>query len=128
MNIESLLPFALLITPFILVFLIEGLVICFFKLKRLWPAFGTSVLINILSVVIIIYGIMALLGKLGYEFNGLDLPVPVIFFLWWFSTIVDGLLLQLFCRKAEKRKLFMASMLMNAFSYFFLYIFIINSH
>jgi len=128
MNTESLIPFALIITPFFLAFFIEGIVLYFFKIKAFWSSIGIAVAVNLLSLVVIFYAIMPLLGKLGYQFNGLELPVPVVLFLWWFSSIADGLLVLLFFKHVEKKRIFSASIIMNALSYLFLYIFIVNSH
>jgi hypothetical protein len=76
----------------------------------------------------VLYGSSLLMGKLGYEFNGLRLPLQVILMLWWLSVIADGLLLQLFNAKTDKRTVFTASLVMNSISYLFLYFFITNSH
>lgn len=128
MNTESLLPLLLLITPFAIIFFIKAMVLYFFKIRRFWSAIGISVIINLITLAIIFYGVMSLLGNLNYEFNGLHLPAPVVFFLWWFSSVTEGFLLHLFFRQKQKRQLFAASIVMNALSYIFLYIFIINSH
>jgi hypothetical protein len=128
MNIESLVPFAIIITPFAIAFFIEALVIYFFKIKSFWAAIGFSLLINLITVTIIFYMVTVLLGQLNYEFNGLHLPIPVVLFLWWFSSVVDGLLMQLFFVNIEVKLLYRASILMNALSYLLLYIIIVNSH
>ena len=127
MNTESIVPFLLIIAPFAIAFLIEAIVLYFFKLKSFGRSVIISFTINLFSLAVL-YGFGLLMGKLGYEFNGLRLPVQVILTLWWVSVIVDALLLQLFLRKAEKRILFVASIVMNSFSYLFLYFFITNSH
>ena len=127
MEFESIRPFLYIILQTIgFVFLLEALVIYFFKIKTFWTALGVSVLINILSFVVL-YGGATLTGKLGYEFNGLQLPLQVMAFLWWISVIADGLLLKLLSRKAEKRDYFLPSIVMNTFSFLFLYFFVINS-
>ena len=127
MSTESIVPFLLIIAPFAIAFLIEALVIYFFKLTSFGRSVIVSFAINLFSLAVL-YGFGLLMGKLGYEFNGLRLPLQVILTLWWLSVIVDALLLQFFSRKAEKRNLFMASIVMNSFSYLFLYFFITNSH
>lgn len=127
MNVESIVPFILIITPFAIAFLLEALVIYFFKLKSFWAAVGVAYLMNLLSLAVL-YGCSLLLGKLGYEFNGLRLPVQVMLALWWVSVIADALLLQLFAKKAEKSRVYFSSLVMNVFSYLFLYVFIVNSH
>ncbi len=128
MNMESLRFLALLFAPFAIAFLIEATVIYFFKLKGLWVSIGLSVLINLITLAVIFFGVMALLGKLHYEFNGLHLPLQVVAFLWWFSSIADGFLFRLFLPKAQMGKAFAASIIMNFASYLFLYLFIVNSH
>ena len=127
MEFESIRPFLYIILQTIgFVFLLEALVIYFFKIKTFWTALGVSVLINILSFVVL-YGGATLTGKLGYEFNGLQLPLQVMAFLWWISVIADALLLKLLSRKAEKKDYFLPSIVMNTFSFLFLYFFVINS-
>ncbi len=128
MNIESVRLFAILLAPFAIAFLIEALVLYFYKLKGFWMAICISVLINLVTIAVIFYVVMAVLGMLKYEINGLHLPPQVVLFLWWFSSIAEGLLLQIFLRKVEKKRLFSASIIMNALSYLFLYLFIVNSH
>lgn len=127
MNADSMLPFLLIVTPFAIAFLLEAAVLYFLRIKRFWPAVGISVAVNLLSLAVL-YGSSLLLNKLGYEFNGLRLPLQVILACWWLSIIADGLLLQLFSPKAEKRMVYTASLVMNTVSYLFLYFFITNSH
>ena len=127
MTLESTLPFLLILLPFAIAFFVEGLVIYFFKMKRFWSSIGTATIINLLTL-LLHYGSSIMLGKLGYEFNGLLLPLQVIFFFWWLSVIVDGALLQLFFLKEEKKRLYVASLVMNTISFLFLYFFITNSH
>ena len=131
MNVESLLPFLLILAPFLAAFFIEALVIYFFKLKSFWASVGISIVINLISTTLVYYAAGAILGKLGYEigqFNGLNLPIQAIAFIWWFSVIADGLMLQLFIKAPEKHKIFIASIVMNALSYAFLHLFIEYSH
>jgi hypothetical protein len=127
MNAENILPFFLIVAPFAVAFLLEAIVIYFFTIRRFWPGVGVAFLINLLSLAVL-YGSSLLMGKLGYEFNGLRLPLQVILMLWWLSVIADGLLLQLFNAKTDKRTVFTASLVMNSISYLFLYFFITNSH
>lgn len=127
MNTESVLPFLLIIAPFAIAFLLEAIVIYFFKLKSFGWSVVASVAVNLFSLVVL-YGCSLLLGKLGYEFNGLRLPLQVILALWWLSIISDALLLQLFSPKTEKKVVFSASIVMNSLSYLFIYFFITNSH
>jgi hypothetical protein len=127
MNAESILPFLLVLLPFGIAFFIEALVIYFFRIKRFWRSLGLSLLINVL-VLLLLYGASLLLGKLGYEFNGLLLPLQVILFFWWLSAVADGLLLQFFLKTTNKHRVFLASIVMNALSYLFLFFFITNSH
>lgn len=127
MNTESVLPFLLIIAPFAIAFLLEAIVIYFFKLKSFGKSVLVSVGVNLFSLVVL-YGCTLLLGKLGYEFNGLRLPLQVILTLWWLSIISDALLLQLFSPKTEKKIVFSASIVMNSLSYLFIYFFITNSH
>ncbi|MDB5208394.1 MAG: hypothetical protein JWR72_3469 [Flavisolibacter sp.] len=128
MNIESLLPFLLIIAPFAIAFFTESLVLYYFRLQRIWGAIGIAVGINLFLLAIIFFAVMPLLRQLGYEFDGLYLHIQVVVFLWWFSSVADGLLLSLFLRKQDKARIFAASILMNFLSYLFLYIFIVNSH
>lgn len=131
MNIESLLPFALILAPFILAFFVEALVIYFFKLKKFWGSVGISFAINIISIALVFYVAGPVLGKLGYEvgqFNGLNLPIQALAFVWWFSLIADGLMLQLVIKNVDRKKIYLASILMNTLSYLFLHLFIEYSH
>jgi len=127
MNVQSVTPFLLIIAPFVIAFLLEALVIFFFKLKRLWPALGISILINLVALAVL-YGASLAIGQLGYHLNGLRLPYPVFFTFWWLSVIVDGLLLQVFSRRSDARKIYLASIVMNTLSFVFLYLFISNTH
>jgi hypothetical protein len=127
MNADSILPFLLIVAPFAFAFLLEAAVLYFFKFKHFWAGVGTAIAVNLLSLAVL-YGSSLLLNKLGYEFNGLRLPLQVILALWWLSVVADGLLLQLFSPKAEKRIVYTASLVMNTLSYLFLYFFITNSH
>ena len=127
MSTENILPFVLFITPFVLAFLIEAVVIYFFKIKRFWPGVLVAFLVNLLSL-LVLYGSSLLMGKMGYEFTGLRLPIQVILALWWLSVLSDALLLQLFAPRVERRTIITAALVMNAISYFFLYFFITNSH
>jgi hypothetical protein len=126
MNIGSfdlvLIPLALLF----LLFLIEALVIYFFKLKRFWASLGISAVVNLLSGVVLYFIGSFIVPKLGYEINGF--PLPVIALLWWVSVIVDGLLLQLVCRNREQKDVFLASLLMNSLSYLSFMLIVSNSH
>lgn len=127
MTPESVFPFLLLLLPFVLAFFAEGLVIYFFKIKGFWVSLGTAILINLFTL-LVVYAFSLLLGKLGYEFNGLLLPLPVMLFFWWLSIVVDGLLLKLFFRRTDGKQLILASIVMNTFSYLLFYFFISNSH
>lgn len=128
MKVESLLPFLLILVKSLgIAFFLEALVIYFFKIKRFWPAVGTAVVVNFVAFLIVI-GTCSLIGKLGYEFNGLQFPVQVIVALWWISVITDALLLQLFARKTPQKTIYLSSIVMNAVSYLFLGLFIVNSH
>jgi hypothetical protein len=128
MNIQSLVPFLLILLKSLgIAFLLEALVIYFLKIKRFWPAVGVSVVVNLLALVVL-YGAILLMEKLGYEFNGLQLPLQVLLALWWVSVIVDGLLLSAFSPKLPKKTIFLSSIVMNAISYLFLSFFIINNH
>jgi hypothetical protein len=128
MNIESLLPFILLFSPFILAFIIEALVIYFFKLRPFLTSLGISVLVNLISIALIHFIASFILSKIGYELNGLNLQVQVLFFLCWFSIVTEGFILQLLIKKTERKKIFTASIVMNAISFLFLYFFIEYSH
>ena len=131
MDVESFVPFLLLLAPFVIAYLLEALVIYFFKLKRFWGSIGVALLVNLVSLALIYYVGAPVLGKLGYEvgqFNGLNLQIQVVAFLCWFSIIIDGLLLQVFCKKADKKRIFTAAIVMNILSYLFFHFFIIYSH
>lgn len=130
MDVESFVPFLLILAPFALAFFIETLVLYFFKLKSFWAGFGIIILINLVALAIIYYAGGPLLGKLGYagQFNGLDLPLQVIAFLCWLSIIIDGLLLSLFLKQQEKKRIYTASIIMNILSFLFLHLFIAFSH
>ncbi|GAA4755092.1 hypothetical protein [Flavisolibacter ginsenosidimutans] len=131
MSIESLTPFLIIFAIFLIAFLIEALVLYFFKLKKFWASFGISVLVNLVSLTLIYYVAAAVLHALGYDmgkYNGLNLQLPVVAFLWWFSVVVEGLLLCFFFSRHELKRAFIASILMNFLSMLFLYAFIINSH
>ena len=127
MDIESVMPIVLLLSPFIVAFLLEALVIYFFKLKRFWVSLGLSVLVNLICIVVIYFVGSPLLGAMGYEFgqfNGLNLQIQVIVFLCWFSILVEGLVLQLLLPKHDKKTIYLASILMNILSFLFLHLFI----
>jgi hypothetical protein len=126
MRLENYYPFLLIIAPFAIAYLIEAIVIYFFRLKHFWAAIGLAVLINFLSL-IILYGSSLLVGKLGYQISGLLLPVQVVLLFWWLSVITDGFLLQLFTKRAESNRIFVCSIVMNTLSWIFLYFFILNS-
>ena len=130
MDIESVVPFLLILAPFALAFFIETLVLYFFKLTSFWAGFGIIILVNLVSLAIIYYAGGPLIGKLGYagQFNGLDLPIQVIAFLCWLSIIIDGLLLSLFLKRHQKKQIFSASIVANILSYLFLHLFIVFSH
>jgi len=131
MSIESLTPFLIVLAIFLIAFLIEALVLYFFKLKKFWASFGISVLVNLVSLTLIYYVAAAVLHALGYDmgkYNGLNLQLPVVAFLWWFSVVVEGLLLCFFFSRDELKRAFIASIFMNFLSMLFLYAFIINSH
>jgi len=128
MNVESLFPFFLLFTPFLFAFIIEGLVIYFFRIKAFWTSLGIAFLINLISIGLINFIGAFLLSKIGYELNGLDLPLRVVLFLCWFSVLTEGFMLQFLARGHDKKTIFLASIIMNALSYLFLYFFIANSH
>jgi len=130
MNLESLDLFLLVLAPFFAVFVIEALVIYFFKLKGFWASLGLSILINLLSFALIYFAAAPLLSLLGYDlgkFNGLNLSLPVVFFLTWFSIITDAILLQVLNRQLDRKRIFIVSIVMNILSYFFFYFFIINN-
>jgi hypothetical protein len=128
MNIESLAPFFLILAPFAIAFLLEALVLYFLRLKTFWGSIGTSILLNLLSIAPVYFISSFVLSKIGYEFNGLQLDIPVVAFLWWFSIVVEGLLLRPFTRGKETKSIFTASILMNTLSYLFFYFFIVYSH
>ena len=127
MTVESIYPFLLILLPIALAFFAEALVIYFFKIRGFWTSLALSIIINVITL-LLLYVSSLLLGKLGYEFNGLLLPPQVMLFFWWLSVIVDGALLQVFSPKKEKRRVYVASIVMNTLSYLFLYFFITNSH
>lgn len=127
MTPDSILPFLLILLPFALAFLTEGLVVYFFRIRSVWASLGAAVVVNLLTL-LLLYGSSWLLGKLGYELNGLRLPFPVVLFFWWLSVVVDGALLKLFFRKADGKQVYLASIVMNTLSYLVLYFFIANSH
>lgn len=127
MNIQSIYPFLLIIAPFAIAFLLEAFVLYFLKIKRFWPSVGVSAAINLLALAVL-YGASLLMGKLGYEFNGLQLPLQVMVALWWVSVIVDALLLRRFSKTLPLQRIYLSSILMNTVSYLFLYFFIANSH
>jgi hypothetical protein len=126
MQIESYYPFLLVIAPFAFAFLSEAFVIYFFRLKPFWAAVGMGILINLLSLGVLYVGSL-LVGKLGYTLNGLQLPAQVTLFFWWLSVLTDGLLLQLFTKKATLDKIYLCSLVMNTLSWLFLYLFITNN-
>ena len=131
MNVESLDLFLLVLAPFLAVFLIEALVMYFSKLKGFWASLGLSIVINLVSLALIYFAAAPFLSLLGYDlgkFNGLNLSLPVVSFLTWFSIVIDGILLQLLNRKLDRKKIFIAAIVMNILSYFFFYFFIINSN
>lgn len=127
MNVQSIIPFLLIIAPFALAFLLEALVIYFFKVKRFWGSLGLSILINLFTIGVL-YGASLLLTQLGYTMSGFRFPVQVVLTLWWVSVVVDGLLLQVFSQKARSRTVYLSSIVMNTVSYLFLYLFLSNSH
>lgn len=131
MDVESFVLFLLLLAPFAIAYFIEALVIYFFKLRKFWASIGISLLINLLSLAVIYFIGAPVLGKLGYEigqFNGLNVEMQIVVFLCWLSILIDALLLQVFCRGQEKKRIFTASIVMNLLSYLFLHFFIVYSH
>lgn len=126
MNFESLSPFLLLVAPFVAAFFLEALVIFFFKLRSFWTSVGLSFVVNLLSLVVLYIGSL-FLSKLGYGFNGLLLPLPLVSAFWWLSVVADGVLLSVFSKR-HKQTLYLCSILMNVLSYLFLYLFISYSH
>ena len=126
MQIESYYPFLLIIGPFALAYFAEALIIYLFRLKTFWASTGIALVVNLLSLAVL-YGCGLLLGKLGYVINGLQVPLQVFVFFWWLSIITDGVLLQLFIRKDLRERVFLCSLVMNSFSWIFLYLFIINN-
>lgn len=124
MQVESYYPFLLVIAPFALAYFSEALVIYLFRLKRFWPALGIAVLSNVFSL-LVLYGCSWFLGRLGFPLNGLLLPVQVVLFFWWLSVLTDGLMLQLFKKDAPTEKIYWCSIVMNSFSWLFLYFFIL---
>lgn len=125
MNVESILPFFLIAAPFAAAFFLEAMVIYFFKIKSFWPAMVVALAVNLLALAVL-YGGSLLAGKLGYEFNGLQIPPQVLLFLWWLSVIADGALLQLLATGAKTKIIYTASIVMNMISYTLLYFFIIG--
>ena len=131
MDIESIVPFLLILAPFAIAFFLEALVIYFFKLRGFWASLGFSILINLVAIAFIYFVGSPLLGALGYDmgqFNGLNLPIQVVAFLCWLSILIDGVLLQLVLRKQDKKRIYLASIVMNILSYLFLHFFIVYSH
>lgn len=126
MNFESLSPFLLLVAPFVVAFFMEAIVMYFFTIRSFWPSVGLSFFINLLSLGVLYVGSI-FLSKLGYGFDGLRLPLPVVFAFWWLSVVADSAFLGLFS-KGQKRLVYRCSIVMNTFSYLFLYLFITNSH
>lgn len=123
--------FLLFLGLFLLAFLIEALVLYFFKLTRFWAGFGLAIALNLISFALIYFVAFPILGLMGYDLgklNGLNPPAQVTAFFWWFSVVVEGLLLTLFLRRQQRSKIFLASTIMNWLSFLFLYLFIINSH
>lgn len=131
MNIESLLPFFLLLAVLLFAFAVEAAVMAFFKLKKFWPAVGVSLLVNLASLALIYFLAAPFLSLLGYDIgkpNGLNMQVQVILFLWWFAAVTEGILLSLFLRRQKKPQIFLVSVVMNTASFVFLYVFDIISH
>lgn len=131
MTIESFLPFLLILAPFLIAFTLEAAVMAVYKLKPFWACLGISVLVNLVSIALLYFVASAILSLFGYDtanFNGFILAPQSVVFLCWFSIIAEGLLLRLFIRKARRKTIFLASIVMNALSFLFLYFFIVNSH
>ena len=126
MNFESIVAFLLIVAPVIIGFLIEALVIYLFKIRHFWGSIGLSLIVNLISLVLVYAGTV-LISKLGYAFDGLQMPLQVVLTLWWLSTLSDGAILHYFF-KGEKKRAYLCSILMNFLSYAFLYIFISLSH
>lgn len=127
MTPDSIFPFLLILLPFALAFFVEGLVVYFFRIRRFWVSLVSVIVINLFTL-LLLYGSSLLLGKLGYEFNGLRLSLPVLLFFWWLSVMADGALLKLFFRNSDGKQVYLASIVMNTLSYLLLYFFITNSH
>lgn len=131
MDIESVVPFLLLLAPFAIAFFIEALVIYFFKLKGFWLSIGISILVNLVALAVIYFIGSPVLGAIGYDmgqFNGLNLPVQVVVFLCWLSILIDGFIVQLMLRKQDKKTIYTSATVMNILSYLFLHFFIVYSH
>lgn len=127
MNVQSITPVLLVIAPFALAFLLEAVVIWRFKIKPFWKSVGLSVFINLLTLCVL-FGAGFLIGQLGYRFNGLRVPLQVFLLFWWLSVLVDGLLLQGLARQITTKRIYVSSLVMNAVSYLFLYLFVAYSH
>jgi hypothetical protein len=126
MNIVDLSPLLLLVAPFVLAFFIEALFIYFFGIRSFWTSVGVAFFINLLSLGVLYVGSL-LLSKLGYGFDGLLLPLQVVLAFWWLSVVTDGVFLSRFA-KNRMQTAYLCSLVMNFFSYLFLYLFITYSH
>jgi hypothetical protein len=127
MELESIYPFLLLIAPLLIALLMEAIAIHLLLLKKFWAAVGIALVVNVLAAVVL-YGGSLLLGKLGYGLNGLAFPLQAILFFWWLSVVADGLLLELLVKDQPRQKIYFCSILMNAVSWMFLHVFIVNSN
>ena len=123
---ESVYPFLLIVAPFAVAFLIEAVIIFLFGIKRFWIALGISLGLNLLSLTILYAG-SRIIGNLGYTFDGMLVPLQVLLFFWWLSSVTDGFFLQLFSKETKKETIFLCSTLMNTLSWLFLYFFIITT-
>jgi hypothetical protein len=131
MNIESFLPFLLILTPFAAAFFLEAAVMFFLKLKPFRTCLGISILTNLLSFALLYFVGSPLLSLFGYDtanFNSFNLHPQTVAFLCWVSIIVEGLLVGFLLRSVPTKRVFTASISMNVLSFIFLYLFIANSH
>ena len=127
MNVDIIYPFLLLIAPFLFAFILESIIIYFFRLESFGRSLVLSLLLN-LATLLILYVAGIILLKILNSMNSLLLPLQVVFFFWWLSVLADGFLLQLFAKKAGRQKLYICSLVMNSVSYLFLALFIQYSH
>lgn len=104
--------------------LVEGFIINLFAINRFWKSVWHAIIVNLVSLVIgfVMIGTAESLNLDGYtemEASLERLPSWIVF--WAVSVLAEGLLLKALNRTKTWGKIFLASVVMNLFSYSILF-------